>query len=81
VLLHSWPATCAWVHVVGPQGVPYLAGPQVPSNPVAFRAALHAWHTPVQGLSQQTPSTQKPLVQSLGSVQGVPLPPGATQAD
>jgi hypothetical protein len=36
--------------------------PHVPLLPEPLSAALHAWHKPLHGVSQQTPSTQLPLV-------------------
>ena len=45
--------------LAAPQVVPATRGVQVP----AFPAALQVTHWPVQALSQQTPSTQKPLPQ------------------
>jgi hypothetical protein len=42
---------------------------QVPIDP----ATLHALQVPVQAVLQQIPSTQKPLVQSLGQAQAWPV--------
>jgi hypothetical protein len=42
--------------------------------------ALHVWQVPVQEVSQQTPSTQWPLAQSLVSSQVVPFASTGTQA-
>src|SRR6185503_1677544 len=53
-------------------------GPQVPSTPLPFLAAVQASHPPVQELSQQTPSTQKPLVQSEPLAQGSAVQPACT---
>ena len=47
--------------------------PHVPSDPLPFFTAVHAWQRPKQGVSQQTPSTQLLLAQFEFSVQGVPL--------
>jgi hypothetical protein len=45
---------------------PAAAGPQLPSSvPDCFSAAVHAWQSVVQGVSQQTPSTQLPLAHAL----------------
>jgi hypothetical protein len=41
--------------------VPALMLPHVPSAPLPFFVAEHAWHAPLQALSQQTLSTQLPL--------------------
>src|SRR6185437_833463 len=41
--------------------VPLLMSPQVPSTPLPFLAAVHAWQVPVQAVLQHTPSTQSPL--------------------
>ena len=46
---------------------------QPPSTPNPFLAAVHAWHVPVQVASQQTPSVQKPLMQSVALPQIAPL--------
>ena len=35
--------------------------PQTPLPPLPFFAALHAWHAPVHGESQQYPSTHRPF--------------------
>lgn len=35
--------------------------PHTPLAPEPFFAALHAWHSPPHGASQQKPSTQLPL--------------------
>ncbi|MCI0437111.1 MAG: hypothetical protein L0271_26250 [Gemmatimonadetes bacterium] len=35
--------------------------PQTPFAPLPFFVALHAWHRPAHGLSQQTPSTHCPV--------------------
>src|SRR5690242_17535809 len=35
-------------------------------------AAAQVWHPDAQAVSQQTPSTQKPLVHSMGLVQALP---------
>ena len=48
-------------------------GPQDPSLPFPFFAALHAKHVVVQALLQQTPSTQYPEAQSDAPVQATPL--------
>lgn len=47
-------------------------GPQTPSTPPSFFAAEHAWHSPVQLLSQQTPSTQFALRHSLLKMHALP---------
>jgi hypothetical protein len=39
---------------------------------------VHVWQPPPQALLQQTPLTQKPLVQALGTVQATPFPTLAT---
>jgi len=41
---------------------PFETSPQTPSEPVPFMKALHARQIPVQAVSQQTPSTQFPLM-------------------
>jgi len=48
-------------------------GPQVPSRPLPFFAAVHASQVPPQAVLQQTPSTQLLLAHSLAAVQVVPL--------
>jgi hypothetical protein len=63
-----------------PGSVPAMTGPHAPSAPAPFRAAEQAWQRPVQAVLQQTSSTQKPVAQSLPSVQGPPLPAGITHA-
>src|SRR5512134_1410681 len=54
--------------------VPSLTGPQTPSGPLAFSAALQELQ-PEQStlLSQQTPSMQYLLAHSLRSLHGAPL--------
>jgi len=52
--------------------VPAFALPQVPSVPEILFSALQAWHTPLQAVSQQTPSTQKPEVHSCAAVHALP---------
>lgn len=60
--------------VHSPSGsVAVMMGPQVPLVPWPFNASEHALHIPVQFVSQQTPSTQKPEMQSVGKVQVAPL--------
>ena len=39
--------------------VPAAIGPQTPSAPPPFLAALADWHSPVHAVFEQTPSTQK----------------------
>lgn len=60
--------------------VPASTSPHTPSAPEPFNAAVHAWHTPKQAVSQQTPSTHAPLAQSPAALHGSPsgkmqLPP------
>jgi hypothetical protein len=52
--------------------VPAAIGPQVPFVPEPFFAAEHAWQVPLQALSQQNPSAQKPLWHELPVVHGAP---------
>jgi hypothetical protein len=48
-----------------PRGfVSAAALPQTPSVPLPLRAAVHAWQVALQGVSQQTPSTQLPVAQT-----------------
>src|SRR5262249_30765777 len=47
-------------------------GPHVPSLPLPFFAAEHAWQILVQGPLQHTPSTQLPVTQSAPCAQGWP---------
>jgi hypothetical protein len=47
--------------------------PHVPSLPLPFFTAEHAWQAPVHALSQQTPSTHEPDVHSPALAQTVPL--------
>jgi len=54
--------------------VPAVSGAHVPLVPPVF-AALQPWHGAVQAVSQQTPSTQRPLAHSPSPVHG---PPWAT---
>jgi hypothetical protein len=51
---------------------PAAMRPQTPFTPEPFLAAEQAWQSPVHAASQQRPSTQKPLAQSLGRVQAAP---------
>jgi hypothetical protein len=60
--------------------VPAATGPQTPLLPEPFAAAVHAWQRPLHAVLQQTPETQKPLAQSLPTVQGPPSPAGTTHA-
>jgi hypothetical protein len=53
--------------------------PQVPFDPPVF-AAVHALQAPVQAVSQQTLSTQFPLVHCVPAVHAVPCASFATQA-
>jgi hypothetical protein len=48
-------------------------GPQDPSAPLPFFAALHAKQVAPQALLQQTPSTQYPETQSDAAVHATPL--------
>ena len=53
-----------------------LRGPQVPvAVPLCLFRALHAWHgsSSEHAVSQQTPSTQKPLTQSAAHMHACPL--------
>jgi hypothetical protein len=50
-----------------------LTEPHTPSAPAPFFTALHAWHWPLQGESQQNPSAQLPLAHCVPSVQEAPL--------
>lgn len=61
------------VQVAAAQTVPAGRGPQVPSAPFPFLAALQARHVPVHEVSQHTPSTQEPLMHSIGALHGVPF--------
>jgi hypothetical protein len=45
--------------------IPVTTGPHVPLAPEPFLSALHATQRPTHEVSQQTPSTQLPLVQSV----------------
>jgi hypothetical protein len=51
---------------------PTRIAPHTPSAPVPFFAAVQAWQVPVQSELQQTPSTQKPEVQSEPVLQVAP---------
>jgi hypothetical protein len=46
---------------------------QTPSCPELFLSALHAWHVPVHGESQHTPSTQLPVTHCVLEVHARPL--------
>ena len=70
----------AWVAHWAAGSVPAATGPQVPSAPPPFMAAVHAMQVPVQAVLQQTPLAQKPLEHWLASVQGLPSPTLTTQA-
>src|SRR5262245_45206125 len=59
---------------------PFAMAPHVPSAPAPFFAAVHATQTPPQPVSQQTPSTQLPLVHSIAPPHAAPLAFVATQA-
>jgi len=54
--------------------VPAATGPQVPSTPLPFLAAVHAVQVAVQAVLQQAPSTQKPDEHCDAIVQAEPLP-------
>jgi hypothetical protein len=47
--------------------------PHAPSAPSPFNAAVHAWHTPPQSVSQHTPSTQMPLAHCDAVTQAAPF--------
>jgi hypothetical protein len=47
--------------------------PQTPLAPVPFLALLQAWQVPLQGESQQKPSTHWPLTHIEFLVHGVPM--------
>jgi hypothetical protein len=67
--------------VQSPSGFrPAATGPQVPSVPWPFFAAVHARQRPVQALLQHTPSTQKPDWQSAEAEHATPLAAGTTHA-
>jgi hypothetical protein len=53
--------------------VPPEMFPQVPSDPVPFFAALHAWQRPVHEVSQHTPSRHEPLWHSVLLTHAVPM--------
>ena len=53
--------------------VPPAMLPHVPSAPLPFLAAVHAWHVPVHAVLQQTPSAQLPLWHSALSVHANPF--------
>src|SRR4051812_886740 len=55
--------------------VPALIEPQVPSAPLPFLLAEHAWQRPLHVLLQHTPSTQLPLAQSAPLPHFLPLMP------
>jgi hypothetical protein len=59
--------------------VPAVMAPQVPSAPLPFFAAVHAWQRPVQAVLQQTPSTQEPDWHCAAVEQAAPLASGAVQ--
>ena len=52
---------------------PAEMNPQAPSRPAPFLAVVQAWHVPVHAVSQQTPSAQWPLAQSVSTLQPRPL--------
>lgn len=54
--------------------VPDLAGPQMPSGPDVFPAAVQAEHSVSHAVSQHTLDAQWPLEQSLSAVQSSPSP-------
>jgi hypothetical protein len=61
----AWQASF-WVHVSPSSQDEPVSGAQVPSWG-APSAMLHAWHSPPQAVSQQTPSTQKSEPHSRGT--------------
>jgi hypothetical protein len=63
------------VHASPSSHVPSFAAPHVPSDPMSFFDAAHAWHTPLHAELQQTPSAQKPEPQSVPTVHGAPVMP------
>jgi hypothetical protein len=82
-MLHWLPLAASTVQTAAPLHLPsghsssgsvFVAmGPQDPSVPLPFFAALHAKQVVVQALLQQTPSTQYPETQSEAPVQATPL--------
>ncbi len=56
-----------------------VLGEQVPLLP-PVSAAVQAWQVPLHAVSQQTPSAQWPVVQSVSAAQAVPLVSVGTQA-
>jgi hypothetical protein len=53
--------------------------PHSPSAPAPFLKEVHATQVPLQALSQQTPSTQTPVLHCEAEVQEAPLDWSATQ--
>jgi hypothetical protein len=53
--------------------VPFARSPQTPSAPEPFKTAEQALHVPAQAWSQQTPSTQNPLMHCEADEQGLPF--------
>jgi hypothetical protein len=60
--------------------VPFLIGPHTPEPPLAFFDPTHDSHAPSQIASQQTPSTQKPVLHSAVTVQAAPTGVWSTHA-
>ena len=56
-----------------PSLMPTLTLAHTPSTPLPLRAAVHAWHAPLQAESQQTPSAHCPVAQSPAPVQDAPI--------
>ena len=59
--------------------VPAMMGPQVPSAPLPFFAAVHAVQIAAQAEPQQTPSAQKPDVHCDADEQAAPLASAGAQ--
>src|SRR5262245_21733214 len=53
---------------------------QTPSKPPPLAAALQPMHAPSHGVSQQTPSTQRPVEQSPAVTQAPPAAPVTTSS-
>jgi hypothetical protein len=67
-----------FVQEPGAQVVPAITGPQTPSIPCPFAAAVHASQGCAQLELQQTPPTQKPDAHAAPVVQDPPLATGVT---
>jgi hypothetical protein len=71
-----WVPEAAPLQVDGPQGDPAARGPQTPSCPLPFKAAVQPLQVPGQLELQQTLLMQLPEAQSVPTWQRLPFAPG-----